>query len=87
MDLRDKGLRVIEAMVSDELSERIGVDLAMGRPIRVSVDDIAVLAKKITAIYQISHSLREDAMCYAAHDGWRDEIDETYRRFKEARLC
>lgn len=86
MKLKDKALRIIEALVSDDLSERITIEIAMDRPLQLSPDDTKVLANKIGTIYKVSHSTREDAICYEVHADWRGEINKLYRRYKRANL-
>ena len=86
MTLREKALRIIEALVSDDLSEKITMEIAMDRPLQLSPDDTKVLANKIGTIYKVSHATREDAICYEVHDDWRREINNLYRRYKKANL-
>jgi hypothetical protein len=85
MKLKDKALKVIEAIVSDDFS----ADLEMRElhpPVVLSQDDTALVRKKISTIYRISHSIQEDAICYDAHEDWRKEIETLYKKYKKAKI-
>jgi len=86
MKLKDKAISLIETLVSDDLSERLEYDTVMDRPIHLPPEDIRVLANKLSTIYKIAHSVREDAICYEVHGDWREEISKLYRRYKKAKL-
>ena len=86
MKLKDKALRIIEALVSDDLSERMEYDTVMARPLQLSPDDIKVLANKLSTIYKIAHAISEGHACYYVHDDWRKGISNLYRRYKRAKL-
>ena len=86
MKLKDKALEVIEALVSDDLSERMTYNVAMDRPFNLSNDDMRVLCNKINSIYKIAHAVRDNASCYYVHVDWRKELNNLYRKYKRANI-
>lgn len=86
MKLKDKALKIIEALVSDDLCESLEYDAVMNRPFRLTPDDIKTLANKLSIIYKTAHSVIEDAICYEVHDDWRKGISKLYRQYKRANI-
>ena len=82
LTLKDKALRVIEVLVSDDLSETLTYSAAMKRPITLTEEDKKILVGKLSTIYKITHSVNENHSCFGVHGDWRRAITRMYRRCK-----
>lgn len=86
MKLKDKALRIIESLVSDDFSEKLTYEVALGRQSALPPEDVRIIGNKLATIYKIAHAVREDAQCYAVHDDWRKEINSLYLKYRRANL-
>jgi hypothetical protein len=83
MNLQQKALEVIEALVSDDLIldlEMQQAGLGCDRPI--IAEPTLSLYKKCSAIYRFAHSCNPDHCCKEVHEDWRNELQKTYKSFK-----
>jgi len=85
MKIKDKALRVVEALVSDDFMENMEMQ-QLNPPVVVSQEDTLLMFKKLSMIYRITHSVQEDSCCYSVHDDWRKELETVYKRFKKERI-
>ena len=80
LTLEQKALRVIDWLVSDDLS--VIVCMKRGFDSSFTQEDAQAMADKIGSIYRISHSAIPEHSCYKAHNDWRET---TLRLFKKLR--
>lgn len=73
-------LTAIEYYCADEFFEELDMDLAF-RPETLD-ERTKELARRIGAIYRISHSFNTSHSCHHAHEAWRKEV-EAIRTEKE----
>ena len=69
LEANQRALRVIEETVADDYCEDLDLrheDLT---------GDAKILSEKVSKVYRISHSHRNDSVCYAVHDDWRKETE------------
>lgn len=85
MDLKDKAIRVIEAIVSDDDCERAEYNLSM-RGELPDKETMKRIIQKTILIYEIAHSAIEAHSCYDVHTGWREQTEELYNKYKEEGL-
>jgi hypothetical protein len=85
MNLTDKALRVIEAIVSDDDIECAEYDLYLHNELP---DKKATrkFVKKLILIYEISHSSIEEYQCSCGHESWRKQTEKLYKKFKKEGL-
>jgi hypothetical protein len=69
LSLEQKALRVIDWLVSDDLSEIS--NMKSSRNHAFTQEEAKGMADKITHIYEISHSAIPEHSCFHVHDGWR----------------
>jgi len=69
LTLEQKALRVIDWMVSDDLSENVCTKRGFARPF--TQEDARAMADKLGSIYTISHSAIPEHSCYKVHNDWR----------------
>ena len=80
LTLEQKALRVIEFLVSGDISEDASFKLAFGRDF--TQEEAKTLAEKVVQIYRISHSSIPKHICFEVHDDWRKETLSLFRRSK-----
>ena len=85
MKIKDKALRVVEALVSDDFMENMEMR-ELDQPIVASQEDIILMVKKLRMIYRFIHSTQEDHSCYRVHDDWRKELETVYKGFKKRKI-
>lgn len=76
-DLKDKALEVIEALVSDDFSENMTMNMLHDGDI--GKEDSQLMARKLATIYRIAHSVNPHS-CYEVHDDWRKEMLDLYNK-------
>lgn len=69
LTLEQKALRVIDWLVSDDLSEEGCMKSTFNHPF--TQEEAKSLADKITHIYEISHSTIPEHICFQVHNDWR----------------
>lgn len=85
LTLQEKALAVIEALVSDDLTQELEFTYAL-HPDRTPIlkdADAKIISAKLTAIYCAAHSVNPHR-CYNVHDNWRKDVEKQYRKFKKA---
>ena len=82
LTLEQKALRVIEWMVSDDLSETCEMNKYAGRPIMET--DAKLLSDKVTQIYVFAHAVTPHS-CYNVHTEWREKLLSVYNTLHRKR--
>ena len=80
LTLEQKALRVVERLVSGDISEDASFKLAIGRDF--TQEEAKTLAEKVVQIYRISHSSVPEHICFEVHEDWRKETLSMFRRLK-----
>ena len=70
LNIEQKALRVIDWMVSDDLSENVSMKRGFGHSF--TQEDAQSMADKLSSIYTISHSAIPEHSCYKVHNSWRE---------------
>ena len=78
LTLEQKALRVVECVVSDDVSEDFELKDALNRPF--TQEDSRLMAKKLCLIYRITHSSIPTHICFSVHDDWRQEALKLYKK-------
>ena len=84
LTLEQKALRVIEYLVSDDMSESMEMKAAFGR--EFTQQEAISLADKVSQIYTISHSSIPEHSCFTVHNDWRKRTLSLFRKLKRGRL-
>jgi len=81
--LLEKALLVIEALVSDDLTQDLEFAVAMhpDKTPLIKDEDAKIFNNKLTAIYCISHGVNPGS-CYSVHADWRADLEKRYRKLK-----
>jgi hypothetical protein len=82
LTLQEKALAVIEALVSDDLTQDLEFDCALHpeKSPMLTDADIKTINNKLTAIYMVAHGVNPHS-CYHVHETWRKDIEKRYRQF------
>ena len=81
LTLEQKALRVIDWLVSDDLSEEACMKSTTKRPF--TQEEAVALADKVTRIYEISHSAVPEHMCFDVHSNWREKTLVLFNKLKK----
>jgi len=84
LTLEQKALRVVDWMVSDDLSENCSVKSAFGK--EFTQEEAKSMADKIGHIYEISHSTIPEHSCFYVHDDWREKTMVLYKKLRGKKL-
>ena len=82
LTLEQKALRVIDWMVSDDLSENVCMKRGFDRSF--TQEDSQAMADKLGSIYTISHSAIPEHLCYKVHDDWRETTLLLFKKLNES---
>lgn len=82
LTLEQKALRVIDWLVSDDLSETCAMKNASNRPI--TPKEAKMLSDKVSQIYTISHSVIPEHSCFHVHVDWRNSILKLYKKLRRS---
>lgn len=81
LTLEQKALRVIDWLVSGDLSEEVGMKLGFNH--EFTQEDARSMAKLIEHIYEISHSSVPEHSCYYVHNDWRARTLSLFKRLRK----
>lgn len=84
LTLEQEALRVVDYMVSDDLSEICCFNSSFNR--KFSQAEAKAMADKITHIYKISHSAIPEHSCFYVHDDWRKKTMALYKKLRRKKL-
>uniref|UniRef100_A0A6H1ZTK3 Uncharacterized protein n=1 Tax=viral metagenome TaxID=1070528 RepID=A0A6H1ZTK3_9ZZZZ len=79
--LEQKALRVIDWLVSDDLSEDCCMKAAFNHP--YTQEEAKAMSDKITRIYKISHSAIPEHSCFYVHIDWRKKTVALFRKLRK----
>jgi len=80
LTLEQKALRVIDWMVSDDLSEECCMKSALNHPF--TQEEAKSMADKITRIYEVSHSAIPEHICFKVHTDWRERTVILFKKLR-----
>ena len=81
LTLEQKALRVIDWLVSDDLSESSCMKSAFNHPF--TQEEAKAMADKITRLYEISHSAVPEHICFSVHSSWRRRTLSLFKKLKK----
>jgi len=80
LTLEQKALRVIDWLVSDDLSESSCMKSAFNRSF--TQEEARAMADKITRLYEISHSAVPEHICFDVHSCWRERTLTLFKKLR-----
>ena len=77
LDIKDKALLLIEALVAEGIPFDLEFDIAMGREEDTKLIEIS---KIFSTIYRFAH-VAQNPSCISVHGNWVKQLNNTYRSF------